>query len=160
VNPRDQTLIRALQEGLPRTLDPYAEVARRCGMSQDEVLRRLRGMQRDGRLRRMAAIVNQRHVGLQGNILVVWRVSDDRIDAVGQALATREEVTHAYRRPSGGPDWPYTLYTMVHGPSDAACAAMVARWAEELDAGDYLLLPTVHEWKKSPPVYFADDEPT
>lgn len=154
---RDEPLIRALQNGLPRTIEPYAELGRRCGLSQDEVLRRLRAMRADGRLRRMTAIVNQRQVGLQGNVMVVWNVLDGRVDEVGAALAAHLEVTHAYRRPRGD-GWPYVLYTMVHGSSDQACADMVTVWAEELGRTDYLLLPTVREWKKSAPAYFADDE--
>ncbi|NLX58283.1 MAG: Lrp/AsnC family transcriptional regulator [Phycisphaerae bacterium] len=157
MNPRDRRLIRALQDGLPHTAAPYAEAARRCGLSEDEVLQRLRAMKADGRLRRMAAIVNQRHVGLQGNVLAVWSVPDDRADAVGAALAAHAEVTHAYRRPRGT-QWPYALYTMIHGPSDEACAALAAQWAEALGVTDYLLLPTVREFKKSAPVYFDDED--
>jgi len=155
VNPRDRRLIRALQDGLPRSVTPYAEVARRCGMTEDEVLKRLRSMQEDGRLRRMAAIVNQRHVGLQGNVLAVWNVPDERADGVGAALAAHGEVTHAYRRPRRT-GWPYAIYTMIHGPSDEACAALAAQWADALGVTDYLLLPTVREFKKSAPVYFDD----
>lgn len=153
----DERLVRLLQSGLPRVRRPFDELARRLGVGTDEVLARLRAMKADGRLRRLAAVVDQRRIGLAGNILVVWNVPDERMDEVGRGLAGHGEVTHAYVRPAG-PAWPYRLYTMVHAESEAACAALVARWAAELGAEDYRLLPTVREWKKSPPVYYADDD--
>jgi hypothetical protein len=42
---------------------------------------------------------------------------------------------------------------MVHAASEAECAELIRGWAAELGADDYQMLPTVREWKKSPPVY-------
>ena len=152
----DERLIRALQDGLPPVLRPYGRLGNFSGMSEQEVLDHLSAMKADGRLRRMAAVVNQRQVGLQGNVLAVWNVLPERVDQVGRHLAAREEITHAYLRPRGA-EWPYNLYTMVHGESDEACAEKIESWAAELDISDYRLLATVREWKKSVPVYSADD---
>ena len=154
----DEPLVRELRNGLPRVRRPYDELARRLGVPADDVLARLRAMKADGRLRRMAAVVNAHRVGIRGNVMVVWNVPEDRIDEAGRWFAARPEVTHAYRR-AAGPEWPYRLYTMVHAPSEAECVALVEAWARELALPDHRMLPTVREWKKSSPVYFvgADD---
>jgi DNA-binding Lrp family transcriptional regulator len=150
----DERLVAQLQDGLPRVRRPFDELARRLGVSTDEVLTRLASMKADGRLRRLAAVVDQRRIGLAGNIMVAWNVPDDRLIEVGRALAAEVEVTHAYvRRP--GPDWPYQLYTMVHAASEEVCGDLVCRWAAQHGLTDYQMLPTVREWKKSPPVYFV-----
>jgi len=150
----DERIVALLQDGLPRARRPFDELARRLGVSTEEVLSRLVAMKADGRLRRLAAVVDQRRIGLAGNIMVAWNVPEDRLDEVGRALAAQVEVTHAYvRRP--GPDWPYRLYTMVHAASEESCADLVRRWASQFGVTDYQLLPTVREWKKSPPVYFT-----
>ena len=152
----DERLVRALQGGLPRVRRPFDELARRLGVGADEVLARLAAMKADGRLRRLGAVVDQRRLGLAGNILVAWQVADDRLDDAGRWLAGRAEVTHVYRRPAGPAGWPYRLYTMVHAASDAECAALIDAWAGRLKAVDHRMLPTRREWKKSPPVYFPD----
>lgn len=151
----DERLIRELQDGLPRVRRPFDELARRLGVGRQEVLDRLAAMKADGRLRRLAAVVNQRQVGILGNILVVWAVEDARLDEAGRWFAARAEVTHAYARP-GRHGWPYRLYTMVHAASEAACRQLVDGWARELRLPDHQMLPTECEWKKSPPVYFRD----
>jgi len=156
VTTSDEQLVRALQDGLPRVRRPFDELARQLGVGVDEVLARLAAMKADGRLRRLGAVVDQRRLGLAGNILVAWQVADDRLDEAGRWLAGRPEVTHVYRRPAG-PEWPYRLYTMVHAATDTACAALVDAWARRLGAEDLRMLPTEREWKKSPPVYFAGD---
>lgn len=148
----ERRLVDALAGGLPRERYPYAALAQRLGEERDDVLAALRSMLGDGRLRRMAAVVDQRRVGVSGNVLVAWDLPEQRLDEVGRRLAARAEITHAYVRPAG-PEWPYRLYTMVHAADLASCERLVARWAAELDAPRYVLLPTRREWKKSAPVY-------
>jgi siroheme decarboxylase len=152
----DANLIRALQGGLPPVMQPYADVARRLGTSAEDVVARLAAMKADGRLRRMAAVVNQRRVGIEGNILAAWNVPEDRLDEVGEQLATKPQVSHAYVR-TPGPEWPYRLYTMVHAADESACRAFVEAWGRELGVDDVRVLPTVREWKKSAPLYYAGD---
>jgi len=152
----DERLVRALQGGLPRVRRPFDELARRLGIGADQVLARLAAMKADGRLRRVGAVVDQRQLGLMGNILVAWNVSENQLDEAARWLAGRPEITHVYRRPAG-PEWPYRLYTMVHAGSDAECSARVDSWARRFDLANYRMLPTQREWKKSPPVYFADE---
>jgi len=149
----DARLVRELRAGLPRGRRPFASLARRLGAGEAEVLARLRALKADGRLRRVAAIVEQRRLGLRGRILVAWNVPARRLRAASAALAARPEVTHCYER-SRRPRWPYNLYTMVHAASQAGCAALIRSWSRRLRLKDYQLLPTVREWKKSLPVYF------
>lgn len=151
----DTHLIRSLQDGLPLVMQPYAEVARRLGTSAETVVARLAAMKADGRLRRMAAVVNQYRVGIEGNILAAWNAPDNRLDEVGEQLALKPQVSHAYMR-TPGPEWPYRLYTMVHAADESACRTLVEAWARELGVEDVRMLPTVRQWKKSAPVYYAD----
>jgi DNA-binding Lrp family transcriptional regulator len=58
--------------------------------------------------------------GFQANAMTAWQVDEDRIEAVGKIMASFREVSHCYRRdPADG--WPYNLYTMIHGKSEADC---------------------------------------
>lgn len=55
--PEARRLVRALEAGLPLVREPYQELARRVGLPEEEVIERIRALRREGRLRRVAAVL-------------------------------------------------------------------------------------------------------
>jgi DNA-binding Lrp family transcriptional regulator len=51
--------------------------------------------------------------------MTVWDVPDDSIEDVGPAVADLDFVTHCYERPRHEGVWPYNLFAMTHGRSEA-----------------------------------------
>jgi siroheme decarboxylase len=149
---QEKRVLAVLQEGFPLSPTPYADMATRIGMDVEALLGILRGWKDQGKIRRMGAIVNHFKVGMGGGAMVVWNVPVERVKRVGEQLAGFKEVSHAYQRPSA-PNWPYTLYTMVHGSDNEEAAATVERMSQACGVEDYRLLKTVKELKKEPPVY-------
>jgi hypothetical protein len=47
--------------------------------------------------------------------MVVWDIPDDQVRTAGRCLGSVPFVTLCYRRPRRLPDWPYNLFTMIHG---------------------------------------------
>ncbi|MCT8962815.1 Lrp/AsnC family transcriptional regulator [Pseudomonas veronii] len=113
----DMTLIHATQAGLPIECEPYRAVAERLGITQDQVIERLRALLEQGIIRRIGVVPNHYALGFIANGMTVWDVDDDRIDAIGTWLASLPDVTHCYRRPRYRPLWPYNLFAMLHGKS-------------------------------------------
>ncbi|MBN2288829.1 MAG: AsnC family transcriptional regulator [Candidatus Glassbacteria bacterium] len=152
----DRALIRILQEDLPLAAEPYAEIAGRLGLTEEEVLERVRRWCDQGVIRRFGASVRHRRVGYKANCMVVWRV-DDPLEQrrVGQLFAGFERVTHCYRRPVRK-DWPYNLYTMIHGADREDLDRLVAGMSEASGIGDYRLVFSVREWKKTSMKYFSE----
>jgi hypothetical protein len=89
--------------------------------------------------------------------MAVFRVAPDRVDAAGRALAARAEVTHCYRRPPL-PDFPFTLYAMIHGRREEEVSALASRLAREIGAAEWSMLFSITEFKKTPMQYFLEDE--
>ena len=54
----------------------------------------------------------------------------DQVDRVGLQLGDQDCVTLCYQRPRRLPDWPYNLFTMVHGKSERECEATLDAIAE------------------------------
>ena len=52
--------------------------------------------------------------------MVAWKIDEARVAEVGRKLAGFRQVSHCYRR-NPTDQWPYNLYTMVHGRDEAAC---------------------------------------
>lgn len=115
MTPADRALVAATQSGLPLVPRPYAEVARRLGVDQEEVIARLARMLADGRVRRIGAVPNHYALGYRHNAMTVWDVADDLVDELGARVAALPFVSHCYRRPRRLPAWPYNLFAMVHG---------------------------------------------
>lgn len=122
----DRQLIRATQAGLPLVPRPYADIAQRLGMAEEDVRARLQAMLDSGVIRRIGAVPNHYAIGYVANGMSVWDVDDASIDAAGECIAALPFVTHCYRRPRHLPLWPYNLFAMVHGRDRDAARVHVA----------------------------------
>mgnify|MGYP005807656161 CR=1 FL=1 len=108
-------LRRQLELGLPLTPRPYQVLAEKTGLSEYEVMTAIRQWQAHGLIKRFGLVVRHRTLGYTANAMVVWDVPDDRVQALGQALAGKSFITLCYQRPRRLPDWPYNLFCMIHG---------------------------------------------
>ena len=148
----DWSIIQELQKGIPLCPRPYREIAGRCALAEDEVLRRVRALCEEGVIRRLGARLGHIRAGITGNILVAWHVPEQDVNRVGEALATVADISHCYQR-RALPDFPYNLYTMVHAPTPEQAMKCVEKISQSLAVTDYVTLPTLKELKKSSPCY-------
>jgi DNA-binding Lrp family transcriptional regulator len=152
----DRALIRILQEDLPLVPEPYAEIAGRLGMTEEEVLARVRRWRTQGVIRRFGASVRHRKMGYKANCMVVWRVDGlGEQRRVGGLFAALPQVTHCYLRPTFK-DWPYNLYTMIHGADRAEIEELVAEMSQVSGVGEYRAVFSIKEWKKTSMKYFSE----
>jgi DNA-binding Lrp family transcriptional regulator len=117
MDPTDRTLIEATQAGLPLVPAPFAVLAETLGISEAEVIDRLKHLKDRGIIRRIGAAPNHYRLGMTANGMTVWDVDDSLVDALGERVGALPFVSHSYRRPRALPDWPYNLFAMVHGAS-------------------------------------------
>lgn len=127
----DYALAAALECGLALTQRPFAELAAKTGLSEDEVCARLRRLTELGVIRRLGVIVRHRELGYTANAMVVWDVPDEQVEEIGRLLGAQPSVTLCYQRPRRLPDWPYNLFSMVHGCNREAVLAEIARLRAE-----------------------------
>jgi siroheme decarboxylase len=140
--------LKRIPHNFPITLRPYKEMADKIGVSEEELIERLKGLKREGTVRRVAAILYHRRAQYTHNAMVVWKVDEKDIERIGCIMATFPEVSHCYERDRGG-FWEYTLYTMVHGKGRVACMDVVRRIAEKTGVRDYDVLLSKREFKKT-----------
>ena len=108
-------LLEAIQAGLPLVSRPYAELGRRLGVSEGEVMATLDRWLRNGVVKRIGVVVRHRPLGYSANAMVVWDIPDERVSDIGRRMSAFEFVTLCYRRPRRGDGWPYNLFCMIHG---------------------------------------------
>ena len=122
LNERDRRIVAALEEGLAAEPRPYAELARRAGVTEPFLTVRLAEWLNRGVISRFGLVVRHRPLGYSANAMCVWDVPDGDADALGAALARESAVTLAYRRRRAD-GWRYNLYAMIHGRDRAAVVA-------------------------------------
>jgi DNA-binding Lrp family transcriptional regulator len=150
---RDIALIRALQASLPIIERPYLEIAKRAGMTEDEVIARVREWLDAGVIRRFGARVKHQAIGYTANGMSVWDVPPDHVEAAGKYMASFPEVSHCYTRPRM-PQWPYNLYAMIHGKQEQEVRSIAFDIAAHLHLTSYEVLFSTRELKKSAPTFF------
>ncbi|AXA35772.1 MAG: Lrp/AsnC family transcriptional regulator [Candidatus Hydrogenedentota bacterium] len=151
----EKAIIRELQGTIPLdTLHPYEEIARRVGITEEELHDILRKWKERGIIRRMGAVLKHQKVGKTYNAMSVWRVPDkDKAKEVAAALMSYKEITHCYERPTY-PTWPYNLFGMMHCDTRERCDEIAREVAEKTGVTEYALLLSTKEYKKESLQYF------
>ena len=93
----DRAILNEIQPHFPIESRPYAEVGRRVGASEEEVLARVAAMADGGVIRRLGANFTSRKLGYSST-LVAARVPPDKLDHFVAVVNRYPGVTHNYLR--------------------------------------------------------------
>jgi len=115
IDDKDEALVLLLQKGLPLTPTPYADIGKKIGMREKDVIGRLTYLNESGIIKRFGVVVRHHELGYRANAMTVWNIADDKISELGACMGGFDFVTLCYRRPRRLPEWPYNLFTMIHG---------------------------------------------
>lgn len=127
-----EDLIEVIQGGLPLVTRPYREIAQQLGCSEQAVIDKLHGMIEAGIIKRLGVVVRHHELGYRANAMVVWDVPDEELRTIGTQVVGLDIVSHCYHRPRHLPDWPYNLFAMVHGHSQAEVRDKIGQIAQLL----------------------------
>lgn len=160
ITEQDKAIVRALQNDLPLVSAPYQALAEELGMTEEALLKRIQSLIDRKCLKRISIALRHKNVGFTINVMVVWDVADDRIEAVGQQVSAHPAVTHCYLR-NREPEFPYNLYTMVHARSDEEYDQIIRELEEIIGAHtphdvSFDALRSMREMKKIGMKYFLE----
>jgi DNA-binding Lrp family transcriptional regulator len=160
IDTADHALAAAIESGMPLIDRPYAQWAEQAGCTEALALLKIEQWLNAGALRRMGAIVRHHELGVNANAMTVFNVPEDQFLAYGQELARQPGVTLCYAR-QRDEGWPYNLYCMVHGRTEAETRAHIAhaRQRTGLDAFDHAVLFSTHRYKQTGGRYFRSSTP-
>ena len=139
--------IEIVQQDLPDDPRPFAVMGARLGIDETAMLELLESFRTRKLMRRFAAVMNHRTAGFKANAMGVWAVPEERLAEIGPQMASFAAVSHCYRRPTYE-DWPYTVFTMVHGQSARDCEATIEAIRDDTGIDEYALLWSIKEYKK------------
>ena len=93
----DRRIINELQNGFPISPQPYAEAAQSLGISEDDLLSRLKALRADNVLTRFGPLFNAEAMG-GGLTLAALAAPEDRFAEVAEIVNAFPEVAHNYAR--------------------------------------------------------------
>jgi DNA-binding Lrp family transcriptional regulator len=145
---RDRRLVAVLAAPLPIAVEPFAPVAAKLGVSQQDVVDSIADLMRRGIVRRFGGVLKHDKAGFRCNAMVAFDVPARRCKKAGAAVVAFPFVTHCYRRKTYK-DWPYSLYAMVHARSKGELERSIMKLKREVKSSKTIVLPTVREFKKT-----------
>lgn len=144
----DIRLLKATQDGIPVVAEPFKYIAKELALSEDDVIKRLNKLIKEGVIRRFSTSIGHRIIGITANAMCTWNVPDEKVEEIGAIMAGFPEVTHCYERPRY-PDWKYNLFTMVHAYSRGDCEKIAKEISIATGIKDYSILFSEREFKKT-----------
>ena len=153
----EKKLIASIQEDIAVTERPYLDMAVKLGISEETLLESLQNLCDRGFIRRFGATLRHQKTGFTANAMAAWQVSEDRIDDVGNKMASFRQVSHCYRR-NPTVDWPYNLYTMIHAKDEESCREIARTMSIKTKINTYNILFSRKELKKTSMRYFPTDD--
>ncbi len=93
----DKLLLDEVQKGIPVEKRPFKRIGERIGVSEEEVLNRLKKLKNEGIIRRIGGIFNSRKMGYVG-ILCAAKVPEEKIEDFVSYVNSIPHVTHNYER--------------------------------------------------------------
>jgi len=148
--------IRVLQKDLPIQSKPFEDLAKEAGVSVQQLLEQAMMFKEKGQMRRFAAVLHHRKAGFTANGMGVWHVPEEQVEEIGAQLASYKAVSHCYLRPTY-PDWPYNIFTMIHGRSTEEVEDILMMMEKETGIKERSVLYSTKEYKKTRVKYFTPE---
>lgn len=155
LTPREIECVKLLQRDLPLQPRPFEALSRNTGVGADELLAAAKSLLKRGVMRRFCA-APARKPGFATSAMAVWIVPENRVDEIGAKMSEHRGVSQCYVRPTY-PDWPYNLYTIVHGRTVDECESIINDLAIDTSLTQKQALYPTREYKKARINLFAAD---
>jgi DNA-binding Lrp family transcriptional regulator len=140
----DLAILNALQDDLPLVFRPWKTIAERLGITESEILRRMKNLEGAGIIRGISPVLESRHLGLHAATLVALRVPEERMDEIAALISSYAEVSHNFGR-----DHYYSLWFTIAAQDEKGIQRVLDEIVQRtgIPSSDLLDLPTIKRIK-------------
>lgn len=138
----DRLVLNIIQSRFPLVERPYLAMAEELGVSEDEVIKRIRGLKQRNVVRQVNAIFDTRRVGYR-TTLVAFSYEPGKLHRGALRVNRHPGVSHNYAREGSY----FNLWFTLAVPPNESLEETVARMARETEAQAYRILPTLKFFK-------------
>jgi len=142
LNDSGKKLVDLLQSSFPLTMQPYADIGSKLGISEEEVIAIINRLKQEDIIRRIGPIFNAKRLGYK-TTLAAMRVNESNIEKATRIIQEHRGISHGYER-----DNYLNLWITLAAAGDIE--AELAKLAELIGAEKYFSLPAVKLFKLRP----------
>ncbi len=132
-----------MQRDFPVVERPFVAIGKRVGMSENEVLSRVKRLVDLGAIRKIRGLVDKGALGIKAVTLMGMKVPPDRIDEVLEKVSSFEGVTHNYVRTH--PE--YNLWYAIEAKDEESLEKINDMIRKATGISDTINLPTIKRFK-------------
>jgi DNA-binding Lrp family transcriptional regulator len=139
----DRRLLETIQQAVPLIRQPFKALADQLGLTEADVLARLRRIREQGMISRMSAVFDTRSLGYE-SVLVATKVAPEKVEQAAAVINEHPGVSHNYLRTAD-----YNLWFTLAVPPDSRLGLekTAARLTTLAGAANYRLLPATRVFK-------------
>lgn len=137
----DQQLLNEMQDKFPLVREPFAELARRVGVSEEDTMERIAAMRESEVLRQVSPIFDTKALGYATS-LVAMSVPEERLKHAAKVVNAHPGVSHNYKRTHH-----FNMWFTIAVPPGADLQAHVDALHELAGATSTRMLPTLRLYK-------------
>ncbi len=137
----DRAILNEIQSNFPLTPRPYAEMGRRVGAGEEEVLARVQALYDAGVIRRIGANFTSRKLGYTSTLCAA-RVPSEKLEGFAEVVNHYPEVTHNYVRQHR-----YNVWFTLIAESPERLAEILKEIREASGVNEILSLPAKEVFK-------------
>jgi DNA-binding Lrp family transcriptional regulator len=156
LTPLHLEVIKLAQNDIEIVSEPFLHITKELDISYEKLFEILNELKDAGVMRRFASILNHRNAGFNANAMTVWDVDEKDGEEIGAKAAAFSAVSHCYLRPKYD-NWPYNLFTMIHGKTKEETDGIIADIASEIEHKAKRPLYSTREFKKVRLRYFSPE---
>jgi DNA-binding Lrp family transcriptional regulator len=150
----DIEIIRLLQEDFPLCDEPFRRWAGSLGVTEEAVLAVVHRLIQRGCLKNIRAVLPLGRLDDHA-CLLVWEISEEKLEAIGRFVAHYNEVIHCVSR-LAYPEFPYNLYAMLRTSAHMNWQDTAQKIEERIGQWPGLRFPVL-ESRRLPVRYFAHE---
>ncbi len=137
----DKKLLNIIQKEFPLSSKPYKDVGEILGISEKEVIDRVKNLKEEKMIRRIGGIFNPKALGYRST-LVALEVESDRLEEVASRISVYPEVTHNYQR-----NHRYNLWFTIIAENEDRMKEIIDSAQKLTGVKGYMNLPSIRLFK-------------
>lgn len=137
----DKQLLNIIQKDFPINQKPFEIVANKLGISETEVIERIKSLKAEGIIRRIGGSFNSKKLNYT-SALCGAKVPQNRLDKAIEVINSFGEVTHNYLR-----DHEYNVWFTLIAESQERIDAILEEIKKQIDQIEIMNLPAINLFK-------------